>query len=82
MKISEEILNFSEAATRGKFLNPRGYFRYYYGIRTLIVLLLLKYLNVNKGCPYTIVEGFGVGKQFRLYEAYVSKQQNVKHLFT
>ena len=55
-----------------------------HGIRTLIGLLLLNYFNFVKGCPYTIVEGFGVGKQFRLYESHVLKQQKnvaIAHYF-
>ena len=35
--------------------------RYYYGIRPLYVGLLLNFPVLNKGWPYTIVEGIGVG---------------------
>ena len=34
---------------------------YYYGIRPLYVGLLLNFHVLNKGWPYTIVEGIGVG---------------------
>ena len=34
---------------------------YYYGIRTLYAGLLLNFHVLNKGWPYTIVEGIGVG---------------------
>ena len=34
---------------------------YYYGIRPLYVGLLLNFHVLNKGWPYTIVEGTGVG---------------------
>ena len=37
--------------------------RYYYGIRPLRVFLLLNNKDFNKGWPYSIVEGFRVGKQ-------------------
>ena len=36
-------------------------YRYYYGIRPVYVGLLLNFHVLNKGWPYTIVEGIGVG---------------------
>ena len=39
-----------------------------YGIWTLNVCLVLKYQILNKGCPYTIVEGFRGDKHLMHYK--------------
>ena len=53
---------------------------YCYGIWTLNVCLVLKYQILNKGCPYTIVEGFRGDKHLMRYKPNVLHLHIVKEL--
>ena len=42
--------------------------------------MVLKYQNLNKGCPCSIVEGYRGGKLLMHYKAYVLQLHSVKDL--